>query len=84
MQTLVSQLDTKIKQLGDGEVLIQPVEGQGYRLLEVSQKESIRIVIDEDKFQKQVKEIVDSDFFQNLQIAAQNARRAKSADRNAP
>jgi DNA-binding winged helix-turn-helix (wHTH) protein len=81
LASLVAQLSKKIGQDVQTGLVIQSVEEQGYRLVEAGQLQSIRIVIDEDKFQQQVKEIVDSDFFQNLQVAAQNARRSRSADR---
>jgi DNA-binding winged helix-turn-helix (wHTH) protein len=81
LASLVEQLNKKIGQDVQTGLVIQSVEEQGYRLVEAGQLQSIRIVLDEDKFQQQVKEIVDSDFFQNLQVAAQNARRSRSAER---
>lgn len=73
---LVEQLGGKLKQ-GASEVMIQSLDGQGYRLLEGSEMQPVRIIIDENKFQQQVKEIVDTDFFQSLQATAQQARRAR-------
>jgi DNA-binding winged helix-turn-helix (wHTH) protein len=80
---LVKQLAAKFEQGSHTGVVIQAVEGQGYRLVEGKSNkiEPVRIVIDETKFQQQVKEIVDTDFFQNLQATAQQARRARSAER---
>jgi DNA-binding winged helix-turn-helix (wHTH) protein len=75
---LIEQVAAKLAQGGQTGIMIQSIEEQGCRLVEAGQLESLRIVIDEDKFHTQVKEIVDSDFFQNLQLAAQNVRRSRS------
>jgi len=78
LQQTVEHLAEKIEQSKETGLQIQTVDGQGWRIVEAGATQPIHIVIDENKFQEQVKEIVDSDFFHNLQISAQRARQAKS------
>jgi DNA-binding winged helix-turn-helix (wHTH) protein len=79
LRQTVDQLSEKIEQSKETGLRIQTVDEQGWRLVEAGEEQPIHIVIDENKFQQQVKEIVDSDFFRDLQVAAQAARQAKSA-----
>jgi DNA-binding winged helix-turn-helix (wHTH) protein len=77
LRQTVDQLSKKIEQSTETGLCIQTVDEQGWRLVEAGEAQPIHIVIDENKFQQQVKEIVDSDFFRNLQVAAHRARQSK-------
>ncbi len=74
---IVKHLDEKLEQNPETGIRIRMLSEQGCRLVEGEEEPQIHIAIDEDKFQKQVNDIVDSDFFRNLQVAAQRARQAK-------
>ena len=58
---VVADLRSKIE-LTRQRVLVQQVDGAGYRLMDVRDW-STHISIDEERFQSQVRKIVDSDFF---------------------
>lgn len=75
---VVSQLRRKIELDPAKGVLVQQVDGRGYRLMDAAQLNSLRITIDEDEFQQQVQKIVDSDFFRGLETRAHEMRRARA------
>jgi hypothetical protein len=79
----VQQLRDKIEQ-SDGSgansvgLRIQIIDDYACRLVEAGADTSIQIAIDENKFQQQVSEIVESDFFRNLQAQVQRVRTSKA------
>ncbi len=75
---VVAQLRSKIELDPARGVLLQQVDGAGYRLVDATQLASVRVTIDEDQFQEQVQKIVESDFFRDLETKARKMRQART------
>ena len=74
---VVADLRSKIELDPAIGVLVQQVDGAGYRLMDVARLVDVHISIDEERFQSQVRKIVDSDFFRGLEGKARKcAKRA--------
>ena len=74
---LVADLRGKIELDSTKGVLVQKLDGLGYRLMDVDRLVDVHIHIDEERFQTQVKKIVDSDFFRGLEVRAREMREAR-------
>ncbi|MFN2202241.1 MAG: winged helix-turn-helix domain-containing protein [Caldilineaceae bacterium] len=77
LDAVVSQLRGKIEFDPVGGVLLQRVDGEAYRLID-AQTANVHISIDEKQFQDQVRKIVDSDFFRDLETRARDMRQART------
>ncbi len=76
---VVADLRSKIELDPAKGVLVQQVDGAGYRLMDVARLVDVHISIDEERFQSQVRKIVDSDFFRGLEGKAREMRQARAA-----
>lgn len=76
---VVADLRSKIELDPAKGVLVQQVDGAGYRLMDVERLVEVHISIDEERFQSQVRKIVDSDFFRGLEGKAREMRQARAA-----
>jgi DNA-binding winged helix-turn-helix (wHTH) protein len=77
LDAVVAQLHSKLE-LGPGDgVVVQNVEGHGYRLTDAGKRADINITIDENQFQEQVQRIVESDFFRDLEGKAREMRQVR-------